>query len=342
MRVWEGPATWMEWKVPNRSRLRWSLSEFLNLLDTRSQCWGVVETGAQTGLRVRANENVMFYAMLDGSATISGIAGGRISLRAGEIAIIIANSTHAVRSHPEAQGQTVEFIDKDEYGDSPHHVTLSGPVSARVLCGRLKVRWPAGLDPHLMPPAIKIGSEDNVVDLKALAGKARGYGANAMLTRAAGLILIGGLRDHPQCQTFFRDANFRDPISRAIQFMELHLHHYWSVEMLASKVGMARSTFAGRFLAEVGRPPMEVLTELRMRKAEELLKESELKISEVGERVGYHSQSAFSRRFESHFKMTPGKMRAKWRTKAAQCVLECPDETADKGKSWALHDNTTA
>lgn len=293
--------------------MRWSFSEFLNLLDARSQCWGVVEIGANDGFRVRANDEVMFYAMLEGRVTIAGIGGERITLEAGEVATIIATTTHAVRPRPDARLHIVEFLNDDHYGDMPHHVSLSEAPAGRMLCGRLKVRWPGGLDPQFMPPSLKVEAQDNVLNLHTLIRKARGSGAAALLTRAAALMLTTGLRDHPDCETIFRDANFRDPISRAVQYMELHLHRDWTVGMLASKVGMARSTFAGRFLAEIGRPPMEVLTEIRMGRAAELLADTELKISEIGERVGYHSQSAFCRRFEKHFEMTPGKMRLRER-----------------------------
>ncbi len=34
--------------------MRWSFSEFLNLLDARSQCWGIVEIGSDDGFRMRS------------------------------------------------------------------------------------------------------------------------------------------------------------------------------------------------------------------------------------------------------------------------------------------------
>ncbi|MET0240544.1 MAG: helix-turn-helix domain-containing protein, partial [Sphingobium sp.] len=40
-----------------------------------------------------------------------------------------------------------------------------------------------------------------------------------------------------------------------------------------------------------------------------LLTETQLKVAEVGERVGYRSESAFSRRFAAYYNTTPGKMR---------------------------------
>jgi len=293
--------------------MRWSFSEFLNLLDARSQCWCIVEIGSENGFRMRVDGEVMFYAMISGRATVTGIGGDRVPLCAGETLFVIAGGAHAVRPNPQARLDVVEFLNDDDYGDMPYSARLGDGSAGRMLCGRLKVRWPGGLDPGFLPSSLKIPADEHVVDLAALVRKARGSGAAALLTRAAALLLTSALRDQPDGERRFRDANFRDPISRAVQYMELHLHRDWTVGMLASKVGMARSTFAGRFLAEVGRPPMEVLTELRMRKAAELLTRTELKISEIGDRVGYHSQSAFCRRFERHFNMTPGRMRLRGR-----------------------------
>jgi transcriptional regulator GlxA family with amidase domain len=76
---------------------------------------------------------------------------------------------------------------------------------------------------------------------------------------------------------------------------------------------MGRSNFAARFVAEVGRTPIEVVTEERMKLAAKLLQESELKIAEISERSGYRSEAAFSRRFTAHFGTSPGKMRSEWR-----------------------------
>lgn len=297
----------------------WSLSEFLNLLDVRGLCWGLVEIGVEGGFRVRANETVLFYAILEGTCTVSS-PGGQVGLSSGDTLIITSGKAHAVRTHPGIEVNTIRFLNDDAYCDTPHQVVMTGPIASRVLCGRLKVRWPGGLDPNFLPNTLKIESNDNVVDLQALVEKSKGYGASALLTRAATLILTSGLRDHPQCQTMFRDSNFRDPISRAIQMMEKHSHQEWTVADLAAKVGLGRSTFAERFLAQVGKPPMEMLTAIRMQQAAKLLTETPLKVAEIGERVGYHSHSAFNRRFEDYFKVTPAKMRAYRRGDAA------PDE----------------
>ncbi len=288
----------------------WSLSEFLGLLDARSVCWGTVELTRETGARIRPKGGVMFYAVIDGTCAVSGLGSAPIGLATGDVAIVVADTAHAVRASGEARIEPIDFLDNDEYGDMLHHVSLGDHPAALLLCGRLKVRWPAGIDLQQMPQAIRIAADDCVVNLRLLLEKAPGYGASALMTRAAALLLTEGLREHPDFQAIFRDSNFRDPISRALQYIELHPHISWTVSRLAAKVGMARSTFAGRFHAEVGKTPFELLTEARMRKASELLEKSDSKLSDIAESVGYRSLSAFSHRFEQYFGMPPGRMRS--------------------------------
>lgn len=109
----------------------------------------------------------------------------------------------------------------------------------------------------------------------------------------------------------FRDSNLHNPIARAVQYLELHPFQHWTVETLARKVGMSRANFAARFVAETGKTPFDVLTAERMRLAATFIRDTGLKVSEISERVGYRSESAFSRRFTDHFGMSPGSMRAR-------------------------------
>jgi transcriptional regulator GlxA family with amidase domain len=81
------------------------------------------------------------------------------------------------------------------------------------------------------------------------------------------------------------------------------------VESLAAKVGMGRSNFATRFVTQIGKTPIDALTEERMKHAAGLLSHTNLKTAEISERVGYRSEAAFISRFRAHFGKTPGKWR---------------------------------
>jgi transcriptional regulator GlxA family with amidase domain len=165
-----------------------------------------------------------------------------------------------------------------------------------------------------MPTSVRIeeqvlGNELNVVRTETLQRFSVGAGSTALLTRLAALWLAITLRNHPQCPLLFRMSASADPIAHALQLIDADIACDWSVERMARKVGMSRSSFAARFTAEAGQTPMELLTEKRMHAAADLLQHSRIKIAEISARVGYQSEAAFSRRFARFFGMAPGQMR---------------------------------
>ncbi|MEH6528250.1 MAG: AraC family transcriptional regulator [Sneathiella sp.] len=86
-----------------------------------------------------------------------------------------------------------------------------------------------------------------------------------------------------------------------------------SVESLAEAAGMSRSTFAKRFFTAYGKGPMELLRNLRMHRAASLLATSDLPVKRIAELVGFHSRSAFTRKFEGIVGTSPGKYRSQVR-----------------------------
>ena len=74
--------------------------------------------------------------------------------------------------------------------------------------------------------------------------------------------------------------------------------HRWTVEELARRVGMSRSTFALRFKEKVGTAPMEYLARWRMLLAGDRLAHSVDSIADIAFSLGYESESAFSTAFK--------------------------------------------
>ena len=75
---------------------------------------------------------------------------------------------------------------------------------------------------------------------------------------------------------------------------------------------MGRSSFAARFAEQVGRTPMEVITERRMQYAAQLLQHGELKVTEVSARAGYDSEAAFNKAFKRAHGCAPGAYRQRF------------------------------
>ncbi len=294
-----------------------TLSDFLNLLDLRGQTWCFADVRSSGGFSMPPNECVLFYAVVQGSVQIAGITGGTIELRPGHVAMILSGEPHALRTSEDSVTSRMDFLCDEQGVDIPPTITIgrNGPLAARVLCARLKVSWPGGLRRIAMPPVVMLGTDRSnyssfsAIRAETLQMTAAGIGAAGLLTRLAALMLTTSLRNHPQCLLLFKSSEWSDPIAHALHLVGSEPSADWSVARLARKVGMGRSSFAARFTAQVGRTPMEVITERRMQYAAQLLQQGELKIIEISARAGYRSEAAFSRRFTRHFGMPPGSMR---------------------------------
>jgi AraC-like DNA-binding protein len=317
-----------------------TLSEFLNLLDLRGQTWCFVDIKSSGGFSIPPNDAVLFYAVVQGSVQISGITGGNIELRSGNVAMILSGEPHSLHTTTASVTRRLDFLCDEESVDIPPTITVgnSGPTTARVLSAKLKVSWPSGLRRMSMPPVMLLGTErSNYSSLSAVRAEtlqmtSAGPGAAAVLTRLAALMLTTSLRNHPQCLLLFKSSKWNDPIAHALHLIGTDPSADWSVARLAQKVGMGRSSFAARFTSQIGRTPMDVITERRMQYAAELLNQGELKIVEISARAGYRSEAAFSRRFTHYFGVSPGSMRRNAHANTKASVTELPLHSLLTGK----------
>ncbi len=298
-------------------RSGWSLSEFLNLLDLRGQTWCIVELRGSAGFNLPGDDGVTFYGVTKGHVRIAGVSGGTLELGRGQVQFILSGEAHAVRTAPDSPSAVLDFLRHDQTVDTPPTFTIGkGELTARLLCARLKVNWPGGLRRAAMPSSMLIGGDlhggsINAARIETLQTFSTGPGSTALLTRLASMLLALALRNHPHCPLLFRMSAANDPIANALQLVDADLAANWSVERMARKVGMSRSSFAARFAIEAGQTPMELLTERRMQAAAVMLRQGSLKITEISARVGYQSEAAFSRRFTRFFGHSPGQMRGR-------------------------------
>ncbi len=82
-----------------------------------------------------------------------------------------------------------------------------------------------------------------------------------------------------------------------------------SVDSLAASAGLSRSAFSKRFSDAYGGGPMDLLRNIRIRRAASLLADSDLPVKRVAQLAGFKSRSAFTRTFESIVGMAPGAYR---------------------------------
>jgi AraC-like DNA-binding protein len=125
--------------------------------------------------------------------------------------------------------------------------------------------------------------------------------AHMMLVQALRLHLAEGLGGG--VGWFFALADRQ--MAAAINAMHDDPAHRWTLQELAERAGMSRSTFALKFKEMVGTSPMEYLTNWRMLLAGDRLANSSEPISIIALSLGYESESAFSTAFKRVMNCTP-------------------------------------
>ncbi|WP_165822693.1 response regulator [Paenibacillus montanisoli] len=108
----------------------------------------------------------------------------------------------------------------------------------------------------------------------------------------------------------YREGQFRsDSFVAVIDYVNSHYHQNISLQMLADEFYMNRNYISQLFIKHVSQSFTDYLAELRVRHACELLKNSNLPIHRVGERVGYQDAYYFSKIFKKIIGKTPREYR---------------------------------
>ena len=82
-----------------------------------------------------------------------------------------------------------------------------------------------------------------------------------------------------------------------------------TLEEVGGVVGFNASYFSSLFKKETGQNFLEYLSEVRMNRAKELLKETKLPVGEICERVGYADLKYFTKSFKKATGIKPGEFR---------------------------------
>jgi AraC family transcriptional regulator len=99
-------------------------------------------------------------------------------------------------------------------------------------------------------------------------------------------------------------------IRRAVEMMHAHMDRDLPLEELAGAAYLSPFHFARLFKKLTGASPHAYLASLRVQRAQQLLAETDLSISELSARVGYSSPSHFSKAFRQSTGLTPRAFRA--------------------------------
>ncbi|MGB0373107.1 MAG: response regulator [Opitutales bacterium] len=91
----------------------------------------------------------------------------------------------------------------------------------------------------------------------------------------------------------------------------------FGVDEFAQKLNMSPRNLQRKLKSLTNETPAKLLVSTRLKKASELIKSSEARISEIAYHVGYWDPNLFSRNFKSHFGMSPSAYRTTSREEAS-------------------------
>lgn len=185
------------------------------------------------------------------------------------------------------------------------------PPDVRLLIGHCAFASPdAALLVSLLPQRVHVRGEKRLAALVQLVGdesRAQRPAREVVLARLVEVLFIEALRStagisaSPGLLRGLADAR----LATAIRRMHESPTTAWTIARLAKESALSRSAFFERFNRAVGVAPMEYLLAWRMALAKNLLRQHDMGVAEVAERVGYSSASTFTVAFARHVGVTP-------------------------------------
>ena len=197
-------------------------------------------------------------------------------------------------------------------------VAGDGDPSLMLVCGYFHATYGASTDLFggLTEPIVEQFDVDDQVDakLQAALGElvAQEIGSGAMSAALLKQVIVLLLRRSLVSMNAWveRFSVLGDPlVARAFAAMAMRPGDDHSLQSLAHVACLSRSAFAARFTATIGKSPMQVLRELRLRQAMHQLKAGGVAVELIARDAGYASRSSFIKAFQKSYGMDPSEVR---------------------------------
>jgi AraC-like DNA-binding protein len=326
---------------PATGALRDPLSDVLKTVRLRGAVFFMLESSAPWAngmpdgatlapiLVPRAQQIISFHVITHGACWGGLLDGPQVRLEAGDVIVFPRGDGYFMsftrqQPTPPDVDQAFGFMRGMSSGQLPFSISFGGGGAERVgaVCGFL------GCDVRpfnplfaTLPRLLHIkgaarGEDDRLsrlMELTLTESRDENPGAESVRLRLSELMFVEVIRRHvsalPPEQAGWLAGVRDEHVGRALGLLHERPAHPWTLDELATGVGLSRSVFADRFARLVGEPPMQYLTRWRMQMAARLLSDGSAKVAAIAVEVGYDSEAAFSRAFKKIAGVSP----AAWR-----------------------------
>jgi transcriptional regulator GlxA family with amidase domain len=135
----------------------------------------------------------------------------------------------------------------------------------------------------------------------------------ALARRVSDWYIHTGIRAADAPQRSDQTEGLHRAVAAALALMETHLADPLTLEQLAQLVGLSPRSLSRQFSADIGQSVMRHYLVQRLEKADDLLRQTRLPVSEVALATGFVSQAHFAKSFGAHFGHSPRVRRAEAR-----------------------------
>lgn len=290
------------------------LEDVIRLLQPRAVFSKEISGAGRWGVRYSEFGHPSFCVVLEGVCLLAVDGEAPLTLLAGDFVLLPQTPGFTLSSLETATPLRINPKTAPSPTEAVRHGRRDGPPDVRLLGGYfLFDSSDASLLVSLLPALMHVRGVERLSVLVQLVdneSKQQAPGCELVLSRFVEVLLIEALRatstdDDAPAGLLRGLADER--IARALRLIHERPEQPWTMADLAKRAALSRSAFFDRFVRAVGQPPMEYLLAWRMALAKNLLRQRELGIAEVAERVGYGSASTFSTAFSRHVGQAPGR-----------------------------------
>lgn len=293
------------------------LSQLIDLIEVRNVVGGGFSVGGRWRTRFRPESPLKLVAVVEGSAAVSADGIPREILGGGDVAILNRRADVVIEdalddgSPQRAFGTRSDegFVRQDDTGEV---VVVGGHLEVNRAGWELMLR---ALPDSLVIRSGNVAASEIGWLLHRLAVEMSESrpGAQAAIELSAQYLLLEVLRVASADASLVGAGLLRgfgdDRLRPALEQMHDDPGHAWRLDELAQAASMSRSSFAERFTAILGEPPLAHLTRLRMLTARRRLLEVDHRIGQIAASLGYTSESAFSTAFKREVGVSPRRYR---------------------------------
>ena len=135
-------------------------------------------------------------------------------------------------------------------------------------------------------------------------------GGEQLIKNQMELLLIDLMRSMTETEVgndvFIQETEFNNKIAEdIIKVLKDNVFSRLSIDDISKKISYSKAYVFKQFKLATGKSVMDFYTELKMKTAKKLLRENELSVKEIAEKLCFDTPNYFSKTFKKIYKITP-------------------------------------